>query len=232
MVELVSYRKEGGVATLVMDDGKVNALSPAMLDAINLSLDRAVADDATVVLTGREGVFSAGFDLKILREGGPDAVGMLTGGFRLAERVLSFPRPVVMACSGHAIAMGLFLTLSGDYRLGVDGPYKLVANEVAIGLTMPYAAIEICRHRLTPSAFQRAMLLSETFTPGEAVSGGLLDGLTGAGDLAASARRLAETFASLPADSHAATKGRVREELLRSLRAAIDAEFGAAVAAG
>lgn len=234
MAELVSYRVHGkdgegtaGVATVMMDDGKVNALSPAMLAALDSAFDRALADQAAVVLTGREGVFSAGFDLKVLREGRQDAVTMLTGGFRLAERLLSFPRPVVVACSGHAIAMGLFLVQSADYRIGADGPYKLVANEVAIGLTMPHAAIEICRNRLTPAAFQRAMLLSETFTPAEAVSAGLLDRLVDPGDLAPTSRQMAESFAALPADSHASTKARLREGMLKDLSAAIDAEYGA-----
>ena len=227
MRELVSYRMQEKVATVAMDDGKVNALSPAMLAALGSALDRAAADDATVVVTGRDGVFSAGFDLKVLRAGGPDAMTMLTGGFRLAERLLSFPRPVVIACSGHAIAMGLFLVMSGDYRIGVDGPYKLVANEVAIGLTMPHAAIELCRHRLTPAAFQRAMLLSETFTPADAVPAGLLDQVTAPSDLAATAQRLAESLASLPADSHASTKARVREPMLGALSAAISTEYGA-----
>jgi enoyl-CoA hydratase len=225
MADLVSYRVEAGVGTIAMEDGKVNALSPAMLAAIGAALDRAASDDAAVVLTGREGVFSAGFDLKVLRAGGPDAVSMLTGGFRLAERLLSFPRPVVMACSGHAIAMGLFLVMSGDYRIGIDGPYKLVANEVAIGLTMPHAAIELCRHRLTPAAFQRAMVLAETFTPAEAVPAGLLDQVTAPGDLAAAAQKLGESLSSLPADSHASTKARVREPMLRALSAAIDGEY-------
>jgi enoyl-CoA hydratase len=225
MADLVSYRVEAGVATIAMDDGKVNALSPAMLAAVGSGLDQAAADNAAVVLTGREGVFSAGFDLKVLRAGGPDAMTMLTGGFRLAERLLSNPRPVVVACSGHAIAMGLFLVMSGDYRIGLDGPYKLVANEVAIGLTMPHAAIELCRHRLTPAAFQRAMLLAETFTPAEAVPAGLLDQVTAPGDLAAAAQKLGESLASLPADSHASTKARVREPMLRALGAAIESEY-------
>ena len=111
---LVSYRLEAGVAIVTMDDGKVNALSPAMLRELNAALDRAAEDRAVVLLTGRPGVFSAGFDLNVLRGGGPDAAEMVRAGFETAYRVLSFPLPVVMACTGHAVAMGLFLLESGD----------------------------------------------------------------------------------------------------------------------
>src|ERR1700692_4863216 len=143
MSGLVTYQLKDSIAGITMDDGKVNVLSPKMLADINAALDQAIADRAVVVLTGRQGQVSAGFDLRVLTAGGPDALAMLFGGFELAERILSFPAPVVIGCNGHAVAMGVFLLLSGDYRVGVNGPFRLVANEVAIGLTMPQTAIEI-----------------------------------------------------------------------------------------
>ncbi len=155
MTDLLSYELNDSIATITLDDGRVNVLSPRMLSDINGALDRAEADDAIVVLAGRPGVFSAGFDLKILRAGGDEALAMLRAGFELAARVLSFPKPVVVACSGHAIAMGVFLLLSGDYRVGAAGPYKITANEVAIGLTMPRTAVEICRQRLALAHFNQ-----------------------------------------------------------------------------
>src|SRR5258706_13715503 len=112
MEHRVRYLVDGAVATITMDDGKVNVLSSAMLGEINAALDRAEADADVVVLSGRPGVFSAGFDLPVLRERGEAAGSMLKAGFDLAERLLSFPAPVVIACSGHAIAMGAFLVLS------------------------------------------------------------------------------------------------------------------------
>ena len=175
MGTLVSYQLKDSVAAITMDDGKVNVMSTAMQTGLNEALDRAEADGAVVLLRGRDGVFSAGFDLNVLRERGPDAATMVRGGFELAYRVLSFPQPVVVACTGHAIAMGAFLLLSGDYRVGAAGPFKFVANEVAIGLTLPQAAVEVLRARLTPSAFGRAAILSETFTPDNAVESGFLD---------------------------------------------------------
>src|SRR5215472_76043 len=104
MRALVTYRLEDSIATIAMDDGKVNVMSLPMLTELNAALDRAVADRAVVVLGGREGVLSAGFDLPVLRAGGPAAARMLHAGFELAERMLAFPAPVLIACPGHAVA--------------------------------------------------------------------------------------------------------------------------------
>jgi enoyl-CoA hydratase len=217
----VRYEVDDGVATVTMDDGKVNALSPAMLAAVDDALDRADDDGAVVVLRGREGTFSAGFHLGTLRAGGPDATGMVREGFELAARLLSFPRPVVVACTGHAVAMASFLLLSGDLRLGAAGPFRIQANEVAIGLTMPRAAIELCRQRLTPAAFSRAVLLSEPFTPDEAVAAGFLDRVVGPSALDEAARTAAVALMALDAEAHASSKRRAREGTLRAIQAAI-----------
>jgi enoyl-CoA hydratase len=224
MGNLVSYRLDDGVATITMDDGKVNVLSSPMLDEIGAALDRAAADRAVVVLTGRPGVFSAGFDLAALRGGGTAGPAMVRSGFELAERVLSFPLPVVIGCTGHAVAMGLFLLLSADYRIGTAGDYKITANEVAIGLTMPDAAIEICRQRLGPAYLTRALVLAEVFAPGTAVAAGLLDALVPAAELPATALAAAAGLARLDLAAHAAAKLRLRRHTLTALRAAIEAD--------
>jgi len=234
MDALVSYRLEDSVATITMDDGKVNVLSPAMLSELGAALGRAEADRAVVVLTGREAVFSAGFDLAILRAGGAAAADLLHGGFELAARLLAFPTPVLVACPGHAVAMGAFLVLSGDYRIGARGPYKLTANEVAIGMTMPRAAVEICRQRLTPACLSRAVGLAEVFRPDDAVSAGFLDRVVPAAELAQAAAAAATELVSLDLDAHAATKLRARQLTLTALREAIDtddAEYRAWIAA-
>jgi len=225
MGTLVETRCADGVATITMDDGKANALSPAMLAAVNRGLDEAEAQPAVVLLTGRPGTFSGGFALPVLMGGGAEALAMLRAGFALSERLLSFPTPVVIACPGHAIAMGAFLLLSGDVRLGAAGPFRIVANEVAIGLTMPRAAVEICRQRLTPAAFNRAVLLSETFAPDDAVPAGFLDRVVDAPALAAAARDTATALGRLDPTAHAATKARTRAATLDALRTAIAADF-------
>jgi enoyl-CoA hydratase/carnithine racemase len=226
MPQLVSYAFDGKVATITMDDGKVNVLSPAMQAELNAALDRAEADQAVVLLSGRPGVFSAGFDLAVLQSQGDEASAMVSGGFELSLRLLGFPRPVVVACTGHAIAMGSFLLLSGDYRLGADGPYKIRANEVAIGLEIPQAAIEICRQRMTPAFLTRALLLAEVFSPADCVAGGYLDQVVPAGELAGAAHSLATALAGLDPSAHAASKRRLRAELLPALRDAIESRRG------
>src|SRR5258708_34454025 len=148
MDKLVGYESGDSIERIAMDDGKVNVLSSAMLGALNDALDRAEPDGVVVVISGRQGVFSAGFDLAVLRAGGPEATQMVRAGFELAERVLSFPTPVLIGCTGHAVAMGVFLLLSGAYRVGVTGSYKLAAKELAIGWTMLRTAAAVCRQLL------------------------------------------------------------------------------------
>jgi enoyl-CoA hydratase len=224
---LVSYRFEEPLATITMDDGKVNVISSAMVDELNTAFDRAAAVGASVLFTGREGVFSAGFDLPTLRAGGPNALAMLRAGFELARRVLAFPRPVVIACPGHTVAMGAFLLLSADYRVGAAGPYKLTANEVAIGLTMPLAAIELLRQRLTPAHFNRAVTLAEPFSPATALEAGFLDAIAAPSELAQVARDIAVSTATLDMDAHAASKLRARRTALHAIDAAIKADEAA-----
>jgi enoyl-CoA hydratase len=224
MGSLVNYEFDGSIATITMDDGKVNVLSLAMLTEIGEALDRAEADHAIVVLTGREGRFSGGFDLATIQGGGTDAIAMLRAGFETAERLLGFPTPVLIACPGHAVAMGVFMLLSGDYRIGCRGSFKITANEVAIGMPMPRAAIEVCRQRLTPAAFTRAVILAEVFAPDDAVAAGFLDRVVAPEELAEATRSTAELFTTLDARAHVLTKRSARAELLTALRAAIEAD--------
>lgn len=220
----VTYQLKESIATIAMDDGKANVMSPQMLSELNSALDEACTDQAVVVLTGREGMFSAGFDLPVLAAGGPDAYKMLMSGFELAERLLSFPTPVIIACNGHALAMGAFLVLAADYRIGVDGAYKIGANEVAIGLTMPFCAIEVCRQRLAPAHFNRAVMNAEIYAPADAVAAGFLDRVVVAADLQNEVQSMAAKLAKLNMAAHTATKLRAREQTLRAVRQAIEAD--------
>lgn len=224
----VGYELADGVATVTLDDGKVNALSLDMLSQIGAALDRAEADGAVVVLVGREGIFSGGFDLKVLNAGGGDARAMLAGGFRLAERMLGFPTPIVVACTGHAIAMGLFLVQAADYRIGADGPFRITANEVAIGLTLPVIAVELLKLRCTPAHLQRAANLAEVFSPSDAVTAGLLDSIVPAGEVRSAADTAARGFLALDMRAHAGTKRLVRAPALAAIHAANEADYGPA----
>jgi enoyl-CoA hydratase len=224
MAQLVSYQLEDSVALIAMDDGKMNALSGRMLEQLDGALDRAAADRAVVVISGRVGAFSAGFDLKELKAGGEQSVALLRAGFELAERLLSFPLPVVIACTGHAMAMGVFLLLSADYRLGVAGPFKVCVNEVAIGMTIPRAAVEICKQRLLPVHLSRALLLAELYSPDTALHAGFLDRVVEPTELPAAAQEVAARLAKLDMQAHAATKLRARAHVLEALRFAIEAD--------
>jgi enoyl-CoA hydratase/carnithine racemase len=221
-MNLVTYRIDDGIATITMDDGKRNALSLEMFAALNAAFDRAQTERVPVVLTGTSGTFSAGFDLRVLMAGGADAVRLVLTGFELGERLLGFPTPLVVACSGHAIAMGAFLLLSGDYRIGASGDFRVQANEVALGITMPFFAIEICRQRLTPAHFNRAVLNSESFAPEAAVTAGFLDRVVAPAELLTAAGSKAAELAKLNAGAFTATKLRFRTAALQAVRTAIE----------
>lgn len=217
----VQYRLEGRIATIRIDDGKRNALSPAVLREIYRALEKAESDGAAVVITGRDDVFSAGFDLKVMKRGGTEALRMLRLGYALTARVLTYPHPVVAACNGHVLAMGVFLMLSADHVIGTRGDFKVSANEVAIGLTMPRVAAAMLRHRLSPAAFQRSAILSEYFDVASAREAGFFDELVAPAELMTRAEARAEAFCKLDPRAHAATKRRLRKALTRRIRLSI-----------
>src|SRR5271170_3638622 len=219
----VSYRRDESIAVITMDDGKVNALGPTMQQALNEALDHADHDDVgAVVIAGNHRVFSGGFDLKILTSGDiQPAIDMLKGGFELSHRLLSYPKPVVVACTGHAIAMGAFLVASGDHRVAAPA-YNIQANEVAIGMTIPYAALEVMKLRLTRAAYQQAAGLAKTFFGETAIAAGWLDEIVPPDMVLSRAEEAAREFATLKQQAHAATKLRTRAEALAAIRAGID----------
>ena len=220
----VNYERNDSIATITLDDGKVNVLGPAMQAAINEALDRAEKDSAkAVVLAGNGRVFSGGFDLAVFQSGDAKAaLQMLAGGFELSVRCLTFPKPVIMAATGPAIAMGSFLLLSGDHRIG-QPKSRCQAIEVAIGMTIPITAIEIMRARLTPAAFQRGVSMAATFAGDEAIAGGWLDEIVEADQVLARAQQVAtEAATTLHAGAHLASKLKARESALKAIQAGID----------
>lgn len=221
MSDLITYQLEDGVATLALCNGKVNAISPALIDALNQCLDRAEQDKAVVVLTGQPGVFSGGYDLKVMTSGPQQAIDLVAAGSTLARRLLAHPFPVVAACSGHAVAKGAFLLLAVDYRLGVDGPFQIGLNEVMIGMTMHHAGIALARDRLSNAGLHRAVNNAEMFSPTQALAIGFLDQLSSPDTLLADAHAVARTLATLNMPAHAATKRKVRKALLDELQQAI-----------
>ncbi len=225
MTATVTYTRTDQVSTVVMDDGKVNVFSIPMLHALHEALDQAERDGTVVLLKGRPGCFTAGFDLRTLSGPHHDVVTLLRFGASLAERILSFHAPVAIACTGHAFPAGAFLLMAADVRLGADGPFRLGLNEVRIGLTLPWFAVVLARHRLTAAHFDHAAVTGEMFDPGTAREAGLLDPVVPPGELDSRADRIAQDLASIDRLAHATTKLRVRKPVLDELRLAIEAEL-------
>lgn len=228
MTHLLDITESPGCTVIAMDDGKANALSSAMLAAVDGALDVAVDRGRPVVLAGRDGLLSGGFDLKVMQGDDHGArMDMVFAGFEVAYRLVSLPLPLVIGCTGHAIAMGVFLLCTGDRRIGAAGDYRIGANETALGIVMPQFAIELVQGRLTPAAADRALITGEMFGPEAAAAAGFLDEVVPAGEVLARAVDTADRLAAYDMGVYAETKRRVRAPWLESLRAAIDADAGA-----
>ncbi|HPZ51262.1 MAG TPA: crotonase/enoyl-CoA hydratase family protein, partial [Propionibacteriaceae bacterium] len=224
MDDVVSYDLSDGIATLTLDNGKVNAVSPAVIDAFNAGLDQATSDEAVVIITGTPGILSAGYDLKVMTSGPQNAIELVAAGSTLARRMLAHPYPVIVACPGHAVAKGAFLLLSADYRVGADGAFQIGLNEVQIGMTMHHVGIELARARLHASYLNRCVINAEMFDPHGARRAGFLDEVVDADAVLETARGRAVAFQKLNMKAHAATKLKVRKKLLDTLDAAIEAD--------
>ena len=223
MSPLTSYSLDGSVATIAMDDGKVNALSSEMTGELAGRLDQAESDGAVALLTGRSTTFSAGFDLRC--EPGLWQDMMISGG-RLALKMLTFPYPVVLACNGNAIAMGALLLNAADYRVGTSGDFRIGLNEVAIGMSLPWFAIELARHRLTRRHFDICTVSGTMLDPQEAQAAGFLDQLTGSDDLLNKAAARASELAEVDMGAHLATKLRVREQVIAGIADGLESLSG------
>lgn len=222
MSDLISYQLEDGIATLTLNNGKVNAISPDVIVAFNAALDQAVQDRAVVIITGQPGILSGGYDLKVMTSSPQNAVALVTAGSTLARRMLAHPYPIIVACPGHAIAKGAFILLSADYRIGVEGPFNIGLNEVQIGMTMHHAGIELARDRLRRSAFHRSVINGEIFNPEGAVDAGFLDKVVPAEQLMATAVAAAQQLKKINMAAHKNTKLKVRKAFLETLDKAIE----------
>ncbi len=178
MPDPVTCTVAGAVATISVDDGKANALSHALLDGVDRAIDEALAAEAgVIVVEGRDGKFSAGFDLSVMTSGPEQARDLLRKGADLSLRLFEMQVPVVFAVTGHALAMGGILLCCADYRVGAAGSYKIGLPEVRIGMPVPAFAVELCRDRLSPRWFTRAVHLGERLDPGQALEAGFFDEL-------------------------------------------------------
>ena len=229
MTQVVDYKCEQQVATITLQNGKVNAISHQVLDELNQALDQAEKDKAVVVITGQPGMLSAGYDLTVMNESMELAMQLVEKGSRLTRRMLAFPYPVIVACSGHAVAKGAFLLLAADYRIGVQGKFKIGLNEVAIGMTMHNAGIELARGRLAPVFFNRSVILAEMVSPDDAVTAGFLDKVVDESAFIQTVTGIAQMMTKLDMKAHHQTKLKARAELLNVLDAAIEHDIGSSL---
>lgn len=210
MSELVRYRMEGTTAVVEMDDGKANALSVAMIDALLAALTRAEGEANAMVLAGRTERFCAGFDLRVMMSGPEHAKALLTRGSDLLMRLYGTPIPLVIACTGHALAGGALVVLTGDLRIAAAGAFKIGLNEVAIGMPVPLLAMELARDRLSAAALPRATLMAHVHTPDEALVSGYVDEVVPAAEVLPRALAEATRLGALGRLPYRLTKERLR----------------------
>jgi enoyl-CoA hydratase len=221
----LSYVLDGSVAVVRMDDGKANALSVTMIDALSDALGRAEKEASAMVLVGRPERFCAGFDLKVMMSGPENARALLERGSELFLKLYATPIPFVAACTGHALAGGALVLCTADLRIGADGPYKIGLNEVAIGLPVPVLAMELARSRVNTTELARATLFAETFDPAGAARAGFLDRVVPAGELLDTAKAEAARLGAHSRRAFSATKERLRSHTIELIRSTLASDM-------
>lgn len=220
--EPLSYSLEAKTAVLRMDDGKANALSDAMIDALSAAVTRAEGEADAIVLTGRPDRFCAGFDLRVMMSGPANARVLLGRGADLFMKLYSTPLPLVIASTGHALAGGALVALTGDHRITADGAYKIGLNEVSIGMPVPILAMELARARLRASELTRATLMAQIYSPAEAVNAGYFDEVVPAAEVMPRALAEATRLGGLLRNAYGATKTRLRQRIVDHIRSTFD----------
>ncbi|MBI2391587.1 MAG: crotonase/enoyl-CoA hydratase family protein [Deltaproteobacteria bacterium] len=222
---LVSYEQRDNVAIVRMDDGKANALSYDMMDALDAALSRAEKEAAAVVLTGRPGKFCAGFDLKEMMAGPDQARALVTRGADALMRLYTLPLPLIVAATGHALAGGALVVLTGDVRLAAKGLYRIGLNEVQIGMPVPVLAMELARDRLDPKHLIGSTLFATVVDPEAAVTAGWVDEAVDEDALVDRALTHATKLAALPRDAFSKTKVILRERTVKYVRDMLETDM-------
>ncbi|MDC1149587.1 crotonase/enoyl-CoA hydratase family protein [Gammaproteobacteria bacterium] len=210
------------ISIITLDDGKANVFSPKMIQDVNECLDKVPTESGALIITGREGMFSAGFDLKIISAGDIQAtMDMSLSGFKLLSRIFSFPRPILAACSGHGIALGTFLLCCCDYRVGVKGDFMIGANEMRTNMVIPIPILELISHRVSASHKYRAILGAEMYSIESGVEAGLIDEVVDPENLMETAMLKAKDLATMGHPSYTLTKELLIREPLQKINNAI-----------
>ena len=220
--QIATLTTEGDVSIITLNDGKANVFSPEMSSTVSNLLDQVPGDKGSLVITGRPGIFSAGFDLKIISSGDADAVAaMVKAGFTLLARIYNFPRPVIAACSGHGVALGAFLLCCADYRLGAKGQFIVQANETRNNMSIPTPILEISKSRISKTHWYRAILNAEAYPVEKAIEPGYLEEVTEPDNLMIRAMEVANDLATLGHPHYKLTKDLDQKETLKRIHDAI-----------
>lgn len=222
---MLDYKLEEKTAFLTMDDGKANALSEAMIDALIAALDRADKEASAIVLAGRADRFCAGFDLKVMMSSPDAAKALLRRGADLLMKLYGSPVPLVIACTGHALAGGALVLLTGDVRVGAAGAFRIGLNEVQIGMPVPVLAMELARDRIVPSELGRATLQATIYSPDGAAKVGYLDEVVAPGELVSRAKAEAARLGALSRFPFSATKRRLRGRTIDHILGTLDEDM-------
>jgi enoyl-CoA hydratase len=220
------------VAVIHFDDTTRNAFSPAAIDAIHQGLDRAETEADAVLLVGRDGCFSAGFDLGVMRSGADAMKGLVTAGAHLFVRMFEFEKPVVIGCTGHAIAAGAIALLSADARIAAAGDFKIGLSEVGIGMVLPIFACEFARARISKRHFLRATAQAQLYPPADAVDAGYIDRVVAPDAVFDAALEEARRLGGLPQPAFGATKRRVNADTLTRIRATLEDDMNSLAGGG
>ena len=231
-MDLVQYEVRDRIAHVTIANGKANALSfdvlAALGDALSSAEDAGEDEVGALLITGAPGMFSGGFDLKVMRSA-PEAAGKLvTDGGELFSRMYGSPMPVVVACTGHAIAAGALLLLGADARVGARGEFRIGLIETQLGMVLPRWAVELAQERLSKRHVQDATVGARIYDPDGAVDAGFLDSVAPPEALADAALAEARRWAELPRDAYRGQVRMCRGERLGRLSEAIATDRGRA----
>ena len=221
--KLATLSQEDNISIITLDDGKVNAFSYDMLAQVHSLLDEIPQKTGALVIKGRDGIFSGGFDLKTLATGDLVKItNMVELGYNLLLKIYSFDRPVVAAVSGHAIALGLFIACSADYRIAIDGKYVCHANEVRNNMDIPTQIMEIIRARVNKKYFYSAVYHSDAYSVQDSIEVGYIDEVVSEDQFMKRVMEKAKELATLPHPFYANTKKTAQDDVRQKIADAID----------
>ena len=220
---ILTHEKLEEISIIKLDDGKANVMGPSMIKAINNGLDEAQENSRAVLIIGRPGLLSGGFDLSIIKSGDTNAIqAMVNAGARLLMRIYGFSIPVVMATTGHGVALGGFLLLAADYRFGVEGDYKIGLNEVAIGMTLPPFGQMLAKARIAPQYLTNTVINANLYDPKSAQKAGFLDEVTTVESLLQTSINKTKELALLDPLAFEKTKQNFRQEDIARILSDLD----------